>query len=41
MCENVVLLGAGREHLDWPHWALKHLYAPAGIMVGLSVVHSP
>lgn len=20
--------------LDWPHWALKHLYAQAGIMVG-------
>ncbi|MFJ3787948.1 DUF6875 domain-containing protein [Kitasatospora sp. NPDC090091] len=33
-CENAVFLGAGRQEIDWPHWVLKHLYAPAGLMVG-------
>ncbi|WP_370221286.1 hypothetical protein [Kitasatospora sp. MAP12-22] len=39
VCENVVLLGeaadAGhRELMAWPHWALKHLYGPVGVMFG-------
>ncbi|MFE2723257.1 DUF6875 domain-containing protein [Kitasatospora sp. NPDC059327] len=34
VCENVVVLGVGRPEIDWPHWALKNLYAPAGLMVG-------
>jgi hypothetical protein len=34
VCENVVILGAGREVLEWPHWALKHLYGPVGLMIG-------
>lgn len=38
VCENIVILGdAGighRELLAWPHWALKHLYAPVGVMFG-------
>lgn len=34
VCENVVVLGAGREVLQWPHWALKHLYGPVGLMIG-------
>ncbi|WP_257138292.1 MULTISPECIES: DUF6875 domain-containing protein [Streptomyces] len=38
-CENVVLLGEvpGIPHralLAWPHWALKNLYGPVGIMFG-------
>lgn len=33
-CENIVILGAGTRLLDWPHWALKHLYGPVGIMFG-------
>ncbi|WP_324605679.1 DUF6875 domain-containing protein [Streptomyces sp. NRRL S-350] len=38
-CENLVLVGqcadAGhRELLDWPHWALKNLYGPVGVMFG-------
>ncbi|MEU7023739.1 hypothetical protein ABZ990_24205 [Streptomyces sp. NPDC046203] len=38
-CENVVVLGEvpGVRHRDlfaWPHWALKNLYGPVGIMVG-------
>ncbi|MFD4339688.1 DUF6875 domain-containing protein [Streptomyces anulatus] len=38
-CENVVLLGEvpGTPHralLAWPHWALKNLYGPVGIMFG-------
>ncbi|NJP48399.1 hypothetical protein [Actinacidiphila epipremni] len=38
-CENVVILGevAGATHEDlmaWPHWVLKHLYGPVGVMVG-------
>ncbi|MFK0292009.1 hypothetical protein ACIQU6_16255 [Streptomyces sp. NPDC090442] len=34
VCENVAVLGAGREVLQWPHWALKHLYGPVGLMIG-------
>ncbi|MFF0292393.1 hypothetical protein ACFYST_02570 [Kitasatospora sp. NPDC004614] len=39
VCENVVLLGHcedadHRELLAWPHWALKHLYGPVGVMFG-------
>jgi hypothetical protein len=38
-CENVVLLGHCEdvdhgELLAWPHWALKHLYGPVGVMFG-------
>ncbi|MFC0601105.1 DUF6875 domain-containing protein [Streptomyces palmae] len=38
-CENIVLLGdvPGARHrglLAWPHWALKVIYAPVGVMVG-------
>ncbi|MFE6049905.1 hypothetical protein ACFQ6N_04050 [Kitasatospora sp. NPDC056446] len=38
-CENVVLTGhcegaSHRELMAWPHWALKNLYAPVGVMVG-------
>ncbi|MFJ9886596.1 DUF6875 domain-containing protein [Streptomyces sp. NPDC091287] len=38
-CENVVLLGAvpdvrHRDLLAWPHWALKNLYGPVGVMFG-------
>ncbi|MEV6393769.1 DUF6875 domain-containing protein [Streptomyces sp. NPDC051907] len=38
-CENIVILGEGpctRLHdlLAWPHWALKRLYGPVGIMFG-------
>ncbi len=33
-CENIVVFGAGREVLAWPHWALKNLYAPVGVMFG-------
>ncbi|MEV7771285.1 hypothetical protein [Kitasatospora sp. NPDC086791] len=38
-CESVVLLGhcEGADHRElmaWPHWALKHLYAPVGVMFG-------
>jgi hypothetical protein len=38
-CENVVLVGQcadadRRELLGWPHWALKNLYGPVGVMVG-------
>ncbi|MFJ6568533.1 hypothetical protein ACIQNU_14005 [Streptomyces sp. NPDC091292] len=34
VCENVAILGAGREVVQWPHWALKHLYGPVGLMIG-------
>ncbi|MFJ5634950.1 DUF6875 domain-containing protein [Streptomyces goshikiensis] len=39
VCENIVLLGdiPGTRHRDligWPHWALKNLYGPVGIMFG-------
>ncbi|KJY17222.1 hypothetical protein, partial [Streptomyces katrae] len=38
-CENIVLLGdaPGARHRDllaWPHWVLKNLYGPVGIMFG-------
>ncbi|MFF8785466.1 hypothetical protein [Streptomyces sp. NPDC015125] len=37
-CENIVLLGGRatthRELMAWPHWALKHLYGPVGLMFG-------
>ncbi|WP_232788961.1 hypothetical protein [Streptomyces odonnellii] len=39
-CEGIVLLGndaEGTSHgqlMGWPHWALKHLYGPVGVMVG-------
>lgn len=38
-CENIVILGQvpGARHRDllaWPHWALKHLYGPVGLMFG-------
>ncbi|WP_205379899.1 MULTISPECIES: hypothetical protein [Streptomyces] len=32
VCENIVILGAAS--LAWPHWALKNLYGPVGLMVG-------
>ncbi|WP_329151015.1 hypothetical protein OIU91_27750 [Streptomyces sp. NBC_01456] len=38
VCENIVLLGGRaappREVMAWPHWALKHLYGPVGLMCG-------
>ncbi|MFF2808538.1 DUF6875 domain-containing protein [Streptomyces sp. NPDC058000] len=38
VCENIVLLGgdttAHRGLMAWPHWALKHLYGPVGLMFG-------
>lgn len=34
VCENLVVRGASRRHLDWPHWALKNLYGPVGLMFG-------
>ncbi|WP_329386385.1 hypothetical protein [Streptomyces sp. NBC_01716] len=38
-CENIVLLAGAsntdhRKLMAWPHWALKHLYGPVGIMFG-------
>ncbi|MFJ6792057.1 hypothetical protein [Streptomyces angustmyceticus] len=38
-CENIVLVGAvpGARHRDllaWPHWVLKNLYGPVGVMFG-------
>nr|WP_237526412.1 hypothetical protein [Streptomyces sp. SID4913] len=38
-CENIVLLGEvpGTGHrglLAWPHWVLKNLYGPVGVMFG-------
>ncbi|MCG7524494.1 hypothetical protein MHW47_08605 [Streptomyces sp. OfavH-34-F] len=38
-CENIVILGdaADADHSEvmaWPHWALKHLYGPVGVMFG-------
>ncbi|MFB7346111.1 DUF6875 domain-containing protein [Streptomyces hydrogenans] len=38
-CENIVILGEvpkvrHRDLLAWPHWALKNLYGPVGIMFG-------
>ncbi|MER6734617.1 hypothetical protein [Streptomyces puniciscabiei] len=34
VCENIVIVGAGADVMQWPHWALKHLYGPVGLMVG-------
>ncbi|MBK6012639.1 hypothetical protein [Streptomyces sp. MBT53] len=39
VCENVVILGDidgvdHRELMAWPHWALKNLYGPVGVMFG-------
>jgi hypothetical protein len=39
VCENVVITGTvaetdHRELMAWPHWALKHLYGPVGVMFG-------
>ncbi|MFF2194760.1 hypothetical protein [Streptomyces sp. NPDC058157] len=34
VCENLVVEGAGRGELDWPHWALKNLYVGVGLMFG-------
>ncbi|WP_137994121.1 DUF6875 domain-containing protein [Streptomyces vilmorinianum] len=39
VCENIVLLGdvtgaRHRELMTWPHWALKNLYGPVGVMFG-------
>ncbi|GAA1230772.1 hypothetical protein GCM10009665_21460 [Kitasatospora nipponensis] len=39
VCENLVITGAlpeaeHRELMAWPHWALKHLYGPVGVMFG-------
>ncbi|TVL88431.1 DUF6875 domain-containing protein [Streptomyces sp. SAJ15] len=38
-CENIVLVGdvPGARHRDlmaWPHWVLKNLYGPVGVMFG-------
>ncbi|MDH6135142.1 hypothetical protein P3T37_004552 [Kitasatospora sp. MAA4] len=38
-CENIVILGQAidtdhRELMTWPHWALKNLYGPVGVMFG-------
>lgn len=38
-CENIVLVGEvpgarHREVMAWPHWALKNLYGPVGVMFG-------
>ncbi|MFD7547385.1 hypothetical protein ACFV0R_25990 [Streptomyces sp. NPDC059578] len=38
-CESIVLLGQAadadhRELMTWPHWALKNLYGPVGLMFG-------
>ncbi|MFI0220050.1 DUF6875 domain-containing protein [Streptomyces lydicus] len=38
-CENIVLVGEvpgtrHRELLAWPHWVLKNLYGPVGVMFG-------
>ncbi|MFD4260711.1 DUF6875 domain-containing protein [Streptomyces sp. NPDC058534] len=38
-CENIVLVGhvSGTGHRDllaWPHWVLKNLYGPVGVMFG-------
>ncbi|MCB5907651.1 hypothetical protein [Streptomyces pinistramenti] len=38
VCENIVLLGGDGvgpgELMAWPHWALKNLYGPVGLMFG-------
>ncbi|THA71783.1 hypothetical protein E6P78_04050 [Streptomyces sp. A0958] len=38
-CENIAIIGdaADADHgelMAWPHWALKHLYGPVGVMFG-------
>ncbi|MEU9857259.1 DUF6875 domain-containing protein [Streptomyces sp. NPDC047974] len=38
-CENIVILGEvpkvrHRDVMAWPHWVLKNLYGPVGIMFG-------
>ncbi|MFI5945516.1 DUF6875 domain-containing protein [Streptomyces uncialis] len=38
-CENIVLVGevpgtGHRDLLAWPHWVLKNLYGPVGVMFG-------
>ncbi|WP_035799832.1 hypothetical protein [Kitasatospora mediocidica] len=39
VCENIVITGTvpdtdHHELMAWPHWALKHLYGPVGVMFG-------
>ncbi|MGW6597396.1 hypothetical protein [Streptomyces sp. NPDC055036] len=39
VCENIVVLTDDvdtdcAEVMAWPHWALKHLYGPVGVMFG-------
>ncbi|WUT01280.1 hypothetical protein OHA46_16100 [Streptomyces sp. NBC_00708] len=35
VCENIAIVGdADGELMTWPHWALKHLYGPVGVMFG-------
>lgn len=34
VCENIAVVNAGKAVLQWPHWALKHLYGPVGLMIG-------
>ncbi|MFB9392027.1 DUF6875 domain-containing protein [Streptomyces coeruleoprunus] len=34
VCENIMVLGSHAELLTWPHWALKNLYGPVGLMIG-------
>ncbi|MER5549196.1 hypothetical protein ABT072_43980 [Streptomyces sp. NPDC002589] len=33
-CESIVIVGVGGQVVQWPHWALKNLYGPVGLMVG-------
>ncbi|CAM5678148.1 MULTISPECIES: hypothetical protein [Streptomyces] len=34
VCENIVLLNVADDAMTWPHWALKNLYGPVGLMFG-------
>ncbi|WKX70920.1 hypothetical protein [Streptomyces sp. XD-27] len=34
VCENIVILGGHEGLLTWPHWVLKNLYGPVGLMFG-------
>lgn len=34
VCENIVLLSVDDDVMTWPHWALKNLYGPVGLMFG-------